>query len=105
MPHKRHKAFPHSSFLAIFLRYSHLGFTDNQVVAYTPKMMFFVEDEEWTVSRLLDSFGDLVQVYQQWGYGKFSARLHLAFSNTVASLDVSLSNRSRDPLADQRILM
>ncbi|KAI0773571.1 RNA dependent RNA polymerase-domain-containing protein [Fomes fomentarius] len=68
-------------------QYSHLGFTDNQVVAYTPKMIFFFEDEEWTVSRLLDSFGDLKQVYQQCGYGKYSARLHLAFSSTVASLD------------------
>lgn len=42
-----------------------------------------------TVESLLESFGNLKLVYQDWGYGKYIARLHMSFSGTVASLDVS----------------
>ena len=52
------------------------------------KLMFFREDHEWTVQRLLSSFGDLPSVYLKSGYGKYSARLGLSFSSTVESMDV-----------------
>lgn len=53
--------------------------------------MFFREDNEWTVERILSCFGDLPSVYLKDGYGKYSARLGLSFSSTVQSLDVLLS--------------
>ncbi|KAI0686125.1 RdRP-domain-containing protein, partial [Earliella scabrosa] len=66
--------------------YRFLGFTESQVKA--GKLMFFREDHEWTVQRLLSSFGDLQSVYLKSGYGKYSARLGLSFSSTVESMDV-----------------
>ena len=66
--------------------YRFLGFTESQVKA--GKLMFFREDHEWTVQRLLSSFGDLPSVYLKSGYGKYSARLGLSFSSTVESMDV-----------------
>ncbi|KAH9936832.1 RdRP-domain-containing protein [Epithele typhae] len=68
------------------ISYRFLGFTDSQVK--TGRLMFFHEDEEWTVDRLLSAFGDLPGVYLKSGYGKYSARLGLSFSSTVQSLDV-----------------
>ncbi len=67
-------------------RYRFCGFTESQVKA--GKLMFFREDEEWSVERLLASFGDLPSVYLKSGYGKYAARLGLSFSSTVESLDV-----------------
>ena len=58
------------------------------------KIMFFREDGDWTVQRVLSSFGDLPSVYLKSGYGKYSARLGLSFSSTVESLDVSSSIHS-----------
>lgn len=52
------------------------------------KLMFFREDEEWTVELLLSKLGDLSSVYLKSGYGKYAARLGLSFSSTVPSLDV-----------------
>ena len=69
--------------------YRFLGFTESQVKA--GKLMFFREDNDWTVERVLSSFGDLRAVYLKSGYGKYSARLGLSFSSTVQSLDVLLS--------------
>ncbi len=56
-----------------------------------PKLLFFAEGPDWTVKSLLASFGDLQSVYETDGYGKYAARLHLAFSGTVPSLDVSVT--------------
>lgn len=67
-------------------RYRYLGFTESQVKA--GKLMFFREDEDWSVERLLFQFGDLPSVYLDSGYGKYAARLGLSFSSTVESLDV-----------------
>ncbi|TFK88343.1 RdRP-domain-containing protein [Polyporus arcularius HHB13444] len=69
-------------------RYSFLGFTDTQAMSRKPKLMFFAEGPDWTVKSLLASFGDLQLVYETDGYGKYAARLHLAFSGNVPSLDV-----------------
>ncbi|KAI0717586.1 RNA dependent RNA polymerase-domain-containing protein [Cerioporus squamosus] len=68
--------------------YSFLGFTDVQVTSRKPKLMFFAEGPDWTVKSLLESFGNLQSLYEECGYGKYAARLHLAFSGTVASVDV-----------------
>ncbi|KAI0637535.1 RdRP-domain-containing protein [Trametes polyzona] len=68
------------------VRYRFLGFTESQVKA--GKLMFFREDHEWTVKRLLANFGNLGAVYLKSGYGKYCARLGLSFSSTLESLDV-----------------
>ncbi|KAI0352487.1 RdRP-domain-containing protein [Trametes cingulata] len=68
------------------VRYRFLGYTEAQVKA--GKLMFFREDHEWTVERLLSSFGNLTPVYLNSGYGKYSARLGLSFSSTVESFDI-----------------
>ncbi|TFK81241.1 RdRP-domain-containing protein [Polyporus arcularius HHB13444] len=68
------------------IRYRFCGFTESQVKA--GKLMFFREDEAWSVERLLASFGDLPSVYLKSGYGKYAARLGLSFSSTVESLDI-----------------
>lgn len=66
--------------------YTFLGFSENHVK--DGRVVFFREDETWTVNRLLAQFGDLESVYQQHGYGKYAARLGLSFSSTAESLDV-----------------
>ncbi|KAI1792587.1 RdRP-domain-containing protein [Ganoderma leucocontextum] len=66
--------------------YRFLGYTESQVKA--GKLMFFREGDDWTVRRLLESFGDLPAVYLKSGYGKYAARLGLSFSSTVQSLDI-----------------
>ncbi|KAI0368426.1 RdRP-domain-containing protein [Pilatotrama ljubarskyi] len=77
------------------LRYRFLGFTEAQVKA--GKLMFFREDHEWTVERLLSDFGDLTAVYLNSGYGKYCARLGLSFSATVGSLDIPAEAALRIP--------
>ncbi|RPD55098.1 RdRP-domain-containing protein [Lentinus tigrinus ALCF2SS1-7] len=69
-------------------RYSFLGFTDTQVTSKKPKLMFLAEGQDCTVKSLLASIGDLQSVYEESGYGKYAARLHLAFSSTVPSLNI-----------------
>ncbi|RPD55108.1 RdRP-domain-containing protein [Lentinus tigrinus ALCF2SS1-7] len=68
------------------IRYRYLGFTESQVKA--GRLVFFREDEEWNIERLLARFGDLPSVYFKSGYGKYAARLGLSFSSTVESLDI-----------------
>jgi RNA-dependent RNA polymerase len=68
-------------------RYAFFGFTENQMKE--GKVLFFEEDDEWTVSSLKEEFGELDTVYLEHGYGKYSARLGLSFSSTVPSLNVS----------------
>ncbi|KAI8984846.1 RdRP-domain-containing protein [Trametes punicea] len=68
------------------IRYRFLGFTEAQVKE--GKLMFFHEDHEWTVQRLLSSLGNLSAVFLSYGYGKYSARLGLSFSSTMESVDI-----------------
>ncbi|KAI0717592.1 RdRP-domain-containing protein [Cerioporus squamosus] len=68
------------------VRYRYLGFTESQVKA--GKLMFFREDEEWSVESILARLGDLPSVYLTSGYGKYAARLGLSFSSTLESLDI-----------------
>ena len=51
--------------------------------------MFFHEGGDWTVKRLLQMLGDVEQVYESSGYGKFSASLGVSFSATVVGINVS----------------
>ncbi|GBE79056.1 RdRP-domain-containing protein [Sparassis crispa] len=68
-------------------RYSFLGFTENHV--RKGRIIFFREDENWTVDRLLSYLGDgLRDVFMSSGYGKYAARLGLSFSSTWESLNV-----------------
>ncbi|PIL36406.1 RNA-dependent RNA polymerase [Ganoderma sinense ZZ0214-1] len=76
-----HKGVDHSR-----KHYRFLGYTDSQIKA--GKLMFFREGDNWTVQRLLESFGDLPAVYLKSGYGKYAARLGLSFSSTIQSLDI-----------------
>ncbi|KAI0655297.1 RdRP-domain-containing protein [Cubamyces menziesii] len=76
-------------------RYRFLGFTESQVKE--GKLMFFREDHEWTVERLLHSFGNLVPIYLNYGYGKYSARLGLSFSSTQESINASQRIHSAIP--------
>ncbi|KAI0820710.1 RNA dependent RNA polymerase-domain-containing protein [Trametes gibbosa] len=66
--------------------YRYLGFTESQVKV--GKLMFFREDPDWTVERLLASFGDLRTVYLKSGYGTYVACLGLSFSCSIQSLEV-----------------
>ena len=77
-----------SSCFNLLHRYRFLGYTESQVKA--GKLMFFCEGDDWTVERLLESFGNLPAVYLKSGYGKYAARLGMSFSSTVQSLDVRM---------------
>jgi RNA-dependent RNA polymerase len=46
--------------------------------------MFFEEDAEWSVVKLRAHFGDLMSVFEEYGAGKWAARLGLSFSSTAA---------------------
>ncbi|KAH9950119.1 RdRP-domain-containing protein [Amylocystis lapponica] len=66
--------------------YTFFGFSENHVK--NGRLVFFREDDVWTVERVLQQLGDLRSVFVKSGYGKYSARLGLSFSSTVESLDV-----------------
>ncbi|KAI0666116.1 RNA dependent RNA polymerase-domain-containing protein [Trametes maxima] len=73
------------------IHYRFLGLTESQ--ATEAKLVFFREDGDWTVERLLASLltdcGELTAVYdRKSGYGECSARLGLSFSSMIESLDV-----------------
>ncbi|KAH9928858.1 RdRP-domain-containing protein [Fomitopsis serialis] len=68
-------------------RYTWLGYSDGHLKA--GKVVFFREDTEWTVARLLHKIGDVHEVYRNHSYGKYAARLALSFSSTVDAQDVS----------------
>ncbi|OCH93263.1 RdRP-domain-containing protein [Obba rivulosa] len=67
--------------------YAFFGYTENHVKG--GRVIFFREDEAWTVERVKKQLGDLDDVFLKHGYGKYAARLGLSFSSTVASLDVA----------------
>ncbi|KAI0959118.1 hypothetical protein AcW1_004042 [Taiwanofungus camphoratus] len=66
--------------------YNFLGFTESHVKS--GRIVFFREDDNWTVARLLERFGDLQHIFEDAGYGKYAKRLGLSFSATVESLNV-----------------
>ncbi|TFY67076.1 hypothetical protein EVJ58_g1871 [Rhodofomes roseus] len=68
------------------IRYTWLGYSDVHVKA--GKVIFFREDANWTVRRLLQEIGDVHQVFLDHGHGKYAARLGLSFSSTVDAKDV-----------------
>jgi RNA-dependent RNA polymerase len=51
--------------------------------------MFFREENDWNVKKLMNYLGETQNVYVNSGYAKFSARLALSFSSTVSGMDVS----------------
>ncbi|KAI0640584.1 RNA dependent RNA polymerase-domain-containing protein [Trametes meyenii] len=73
------------------IQYRFIGFLESRV--NEGKLMFFREDGDWTVERLLTSlltnFEELTEVYRKSGNGEYSARLGLSFFSTMESLDVS----------------
>ncbi|KAJ7430524.1 RNA dependent RNA polymerase-domain-containing protein [Mycena galericulata] len=62
-------------------KYMFLGYTESHLKA--GHVLFFREDDQFTVEGLKDKFGDLKAVYDNSGYGKYAARLGLSFSSTV----------------------
>ena len=69
-----------------YLRYKFLGFTEANLK--TGQIIFFREGEDWDCQRLLRAFGDLEEVYLQYGAGTYAARLSLSFSATVDTVAV-----------------
>ncbi|KAJ7167892.1 RNA dependent RNA polymerase-domain-containing protein [Mycena filopes] len=64
--------------------YMFFGFTESTLKA--GQVLFFREGDDFTVETLKQEFGDLNAVYEQFGYGKYAARLGLSFSSTVATI-------------------
>ncbi|EMD41133.1 hypothetical protein CERSUDRAFT_111700, partial [Gelatoporia subvermispora B] len=81
------KKWVHEGVTVASARYAFFGFTENHVKE--GRVICFREDESWTVRHVKEQFGDLDEVYQKHGYGKYAARLGLSFSSTVQSLDVA----------------
>ncbi|KAH7108398.1 RdRP-domain-containing protein [Auriculariales sp. MPI-PUGE-AT-0066] len=67
----------------VVLRFTFLGYSESMLGAST--MMFFHEDDKFTVKGLLESFGALDAVFRRSSYGKYAARLGLSFSSTVVA--------------------
>lgn len=54
--------------------------------------IFFREGLDFMVEELLEYFGDLDEVFEESGPGKYAARLGLSFSPTVESINASGKN-------------
>ncbi|KAF7353316.1 RNA-dependent RNA polymerase [Mycena sanguinolenta] len=67
-------------------KYAYLGFTENNLKA--GQLLFFREGPDFTVETLKEKFGDLKAVYDEYGYGKYAARLGLSFSSTIATEEI-----------------
>ncbi|KAJ6464452.1 RdRP-domain-containing protein [Mycena sanguinolenta] len=67
-------------------KYAYLGFTENNLKA--GHLLFFREGPDFTVETLKQRFGDLKAVYDEYGYGKYAARLGLSFSSTIATEEI-----------------
>lgn len=68
-------------------RYAFLGYTESNLKSGI--ILFFREGEDFTVEKLKEHFGsDLRTVYEEFGYGKYAARLGLSFSSSVATQKV-----------------
>ncbi|KAJ7266986.1 RNA dependent RNA polymerase-domain-containing protein [Mycena haematopus] len=72
--------------------YVFFGFTESNLKS--GHVLFFREGPDFTVSELKDHFGsDLKTVFDTFGYGKYSARLGLSFSSTVATQEIKPEDR------------
>lgn len=59
------------------------GYTESNLKA--GHVLFFREDDRFTVESLKERLGDLKAVYEESGYGKYAARLGLSFSSTIVT--------------------
>ncbi|KAK7044978.1 RNA-dependent RNA polymerase [Favolaschia claudopus] len=73
-------------------KYVFLGFTESGLKA--GNIIFFAEGPDFSVADLKAHFGsDLKTVFDTFGYGKYSARLGLSFSSTVATKEIDPAER------------
>ncbi|KAF7352146.1 RNA-dependent RNA polymerase [Mycena venus] len=76
-------------------KYVFLGFTESSLKA--GHLLFFREGEDFTVETLKQSFGDLKAVYDDYGYGKYAARLGLSFSSTIGTQEIDPTDKIELP--------
>lgn len=76
--------------LTFSYRFSFLGITESGIKE--AQVIFFQEDRKYSVCKLLEECGDLMDVFINSGPGKYAARLGLSFSSTIATYKVGTSS-------------